>query len=178
MAPPAMLLVVNGAPHIACLDSRDLTGASIDQLVWDNLNTPHSLSFSFSPFPSVVLSSAFLPLHATVREINTTTLAASPSSSSVAIDSFPTLSDNAAIDDQKNKTMLRSRLFIIGSGTVAHTTTIYATRDKLFSVLFKGWMANDVSPGGQLTTTTNAENFQGFMDSIIGTDLINHCGSD
>ncbi|CAL5341889.1 unnamed protein product [Camellia sinensis] len=44
---------------------------------------------------------------------------------------------------------LKTRLCIIGSGPAAHTAAIYAARAELKPVLFKGWMANNIAPGGQ-----------------------------
>ena len=66
----------------------------------------------------------------------------------------------------------KEKLIIIGSGPAGHTAAIYAARAELKPVLFEGFMAGGVAAGGQLTTTTDVENYPGFPESVDGQALM------
>ncbi|EGG18729.1 thioredoxin reductase [Cavenderia fasciculata] len=76
------------------------------------------------------------------------------------------------------------KVVIVGSGPAGHTAAIYTGRARLEPIMFEGFMAGGVAAGGQLTTTTEIENFPGFAQQISGPELMDrmreqsvHCGT-
>ena len=64
------------------------------------------------------------------------------------------------------------KVVIIGSGPAGYTAAIYTSRANLNPVLYEGFMAGGIAAGGQLTTTTEIENFPGFPDPMSGPKLM------
>lgn len=62
--------------------------------------------------------------------------------------------------------LMIENVVIIWSGPAGHTAAIYAGRAMLNPLMFEGFLAGGIAAGGQLTTTTEVENYPGFADWI------------
>jgi thioredoxin reductase (NADPH) len=61
------------------------------------------------------------------------------------------------------------KCLIIGGGPAGYTAGIYASRANVQTVLYEG-----IQPGGQLTTTTDVENFPGYPNGIAGSEMMDN----
>ena len=80
---------------------------------------------------------------------------------------FKTVNLESGAEKRKDLSEENIKCLIIGSGPAGYTAAIYAARANLKPVLYTG-----LQMSGQLTTTTEVENFPGYPDGVTGPEMM------